>query len=78
MDGSGYGITVCAVIACQTTDIATCGARSETINFDSHWHSLAITGQFPSGDQFFYSPTTLDTIIMPFMVNEFDYAQKSK
>lgn len=70
MDGSGYGVTVCAVIACQTHDIATCGVRNESLSFDQDWHTLHITGQFPIGDQYLYFPTTLDSSIMPFKVNQ--------
>lgn len=76
MDGSGYGVTVCAVIACQTRDIATCGVRNESLSFGHHWHTLQITtGQFPIGDQFLYFPTTLDSSIMPFNVNEIAMSQ---
>lgn len=69
------GVFVCAVLACQTTDVATCGLRNEALNFNHQWHNMEITGTFPSGDQFLYLPSTLDTSIMPFHVNEFDYEQ---
>lgn len=61
MDGDGYGITVCAVIAC--------GVWNGTINFDYEWHVLEITGHFTNGDQFFYFSTTLVSSVMPFIVN---------
>lgn len=76
MDGSEYGITVCAVIACRTGDIASCDVWNEAINVDYEWHALEITGHFPTGDQFLYFPTTLDSSMMPFMVNEFVYDEK--
>ncbi|XP_037050780.1 vanin-like protein 2 [Bradysia coprophila] len=71
MDGSGYGVTVCAVIACQTYDKSTCGVRNESLSFDHDWHTLEITGQFPIGDQYIYFPTTLDSSIMPLKINQF-------
>lgn len=70
MDGSGYGITVCAVVACTTYDKSTCGLRNESLSFDREWHSLQITSTFPTDDHSLYFPTTLDTSIMPFKVNE--------
>lgn len=72
------GVLACAVLACQTSDIATCGVRNESLSFTHQWHTLEINGSFPSGDQFFYLPTSVDTSIMPFAVNEFDYEQKAK
>ncbi len=70
MDGSGYGITVCAVIACQTYDIATCGVRNESLSFDREWHTLEITSNFPADANSLYFPTTLDSSIMPFKLSE--------
>lgn len=67
------GVIACAVIACQTQNIATCGIRNETLEFVHPWTSLEISGSFPHGDQFFYLPTTLDEAVMPFDVDEFDY-----
>lgn len=70
MDGSGYGTMVCAVIACQAQDISTCGVRNETFSFDREWHTLYITSEFPADDHSLYFPTTLDSSIMPFKVNQ--------
>ncbi|KAJ6649866.1 Vanin-like protein 2 [Pseudolycoriella hygida] len=72
-DGSGYGVTVCAVVACLTNDTETCAVRMDSMTFDHRWHSLKISGQFPSGEQYFYLPNTLDSSINPFMVREFVY-----
>lgn len=69
------GVVACAVLACQTTDVATCGVRNETLEFVHNWHSLHISANVPFGDQFFYLPTTLDASIMPFRVEEFDYKE---
>lgn len=70
------GVVACAILACQTDDIATCGVRNESLTFRHQWHTLEITGSFPNGQQFFYLPTSLDTSIMPFTVDEFYYEQK--
>lgn len=67
------GVVACAVLACQSRDIATCGVRNESLAFIHQWYELKITGTFPYGDQFFYLPTTLDSSVMPFRVEEFDY-----
>lgn len=71
------GVIVCAVIACQTNDVATCGVRNESLDFVHQWHKLDISGRFPYGDQYNYMPNTLDSSIMPFGVNEFAYEQKA-
>ncbi|XP_037030768.1 vanin-like protein 1 [Bradysia coprophila] len=69
------GIVVCAVIACQSDDVATCGTRNETLEFAHHFHKLEIFGTFPSGDQYNYMPNTLDSSIMPLGVNEMFFEQ---
>lgn len=70
------GVVACAIIACQTQDIATCGVRNESYAFIHQWNTIEIKGVlFPSGDQFFYLPTSLDQSIMPFNVDEFNYQQ---
>lgn len=71
------GVVVCAVIACQSNHVATCGIRNETLEFVHHWHKLEITGRFPHGDQYNYMPNTLDSSIMPFGVNEIVYEEKA-
>lgn len=75
MDGSGYGVTVCAVISCQTNDIATCGARNESFSFAQSWNTLEISGQFPIGEQYLYFPTTLRSSIMPLNVDQLAISQ---
>ena len=70
------GVIACAVIACHSSDMATCGTRNETLEFVHEWYKLEITGTFPYGEQFFYLPTTLDESVMPFRVEEFQYAQR--
>jgi len=70
------GVVVCAVIACQANNVASCGIRNETFNFATHWHKLEVSGKFPYGNQYNYMPNTLDTSIMPFGVNEINYEQK--
>lgn len=70
------GVVVCAVIACQSDDVATCGVRNETLEFVHHWHKLEIVGKFPYGDQYNYMPNTLDSSIMPFGVNEITFEQR--
>lgn len=69
------GVVACAVLACQTNDVATCGVRNETLDFIHQWYKLEISGVFPHGDQFAYFPTTLDLAIMPLDVNEYSYVQ---
>lgn len=63
----------CAILACQTAEIATCGVRNESLAFAHTFDKIEITGTFPGGDQFFYLPTTLDQSIMPLDVNAFSY-----
>lgn len=70
------GVVVCAVIACQSDDIATCGVRNDTLEFVHRWHKLEIHGSFPYGDQYHYMPNTLDSSIMPFGVTEFVFERK--
>ncbi|KAJ6635920.1 Vanin-like protein 1 [Pseudolycoriella hygida] len=69
------GVIVCAVIACQSDDVATCGVRNETLDFVHHWHNLQICGAIPYGQQYNFMPNTLDASIMPFGVNELSYEQ---
>lgn len=71
------GVVVCAVIACQSNDVSSCGVRNETLEFVHHWHKLEIFGKFPYGDQYNYMPNTLDSSIMPFGVNEIRFEQKT-
>lgn len=71
------GVVACAVLACQTTDVATCGIRNETLQFVHQWHSLHVSANVPFGDQFLYLPTTLDESIMPFRVEEFAYKEST-
>lgn len=71
------GVVACAVLACQSNDVATCGIRDENLEFVHQWHSLHITASVPFGDQFFYLPTTLDESIMPFRVDEFAYKEST-
>lgn len=70
------GVVVCAVIACQSNEVATCGVRNETLEFVHHWHKLEIFGTFPYGDQYNYMPNTLDSSIMPLGVNEIIFERK--
>lgn len=70
------GVYACAVLACQTREVATCGVRNETLEFNYEWYKLVINGVFPYGDQFIYFPTTLDTSIMPFEVNEYSFLER--
>ncbi len=69
------GIVACAVIACQSNDVATCGIRNDSLELAHYWHKLEIFGTFPNGDQFNYMPNTLDSSIMPFEVNEMVFEQ---
>lgn len=71
------GVVACAVIACQSDDVSTCGVRNETLEFVHYWHKLEIFGMFPYGDQYNYMPNTLDSSIMPFGVNEILFEQKT-
>lgn len=70
------GVTACAVLACQTRDIATCGIRNETLEFAYEWYHLEVKGSFPAGEDFFFLPTNLDESVMPFPVREFDYERR--
>lgn len=72
------GVIACAVLACHTKDNATsCGERKANFEFAHSWYRLEVTGTFSYGDQFLYMPTTLDTSIMPFSVNDFEYVQQT-
>lgn len=71
------GVVVCAVIACLSNDVATCGVRNETLEFVHYWRKLEIFGKFPHGDQYNYMPNSLDSSIMPFGVNEIIFEQKT-
>lgn len=66
---------VCAVVACQTTELSTCGVRNESLEFHQQWQSLEIKGLFPFGNNYFDMPSTLDSSLMPFGVKEFSYDQ---
>lgn len=71
------GVVVCAVIACQDNNVASCGTRNETFEFVHHWSRLDISGVFPYGDQYIYMPNTLDSSIIPFGVKEIVYEQET-
>lgn len=71
------GVAACAVLACTTRDVATCGIRNETLEFAYEWYGLEVKGRFPFGDEFFFLPTSLDESIMPFGVAEFDYQRRT-
>lgn len=66
---------VCAVVACQTTEISTCGVRNDSLEFHNQWLSLEIKGLFPIGSNYFDMSSTLDSSLMPFDVKEFSYDQ---
>lgn len=70
------GVVACAVLACQTEDVSTCGVRNETLEFVQEWYRLEITGSFPHDNNFVYMPTTLDPSIIPFGVDEYNFEQK--
>lgn len=72
------GVVACAVLACPTNNVSTCGVRNETVPFVHQWYKLEITGSFPNSEQFIYFPTTLDLSIIPFNVNEYHFDQVTK
>lgn len=71
------GVVACAVLACQSRNVSTCGVRNESLPFIHKWYKLEIKGTFPNSEQFVYFPTTLEPSIMPFEVNEYNFAQRT-
>jgi len=68
------GVIACAIIACPTTEIATCGTRNESLIVAHQWTTIEISGSFPHDDgQYFYMPNSLDTSIMPLAPSQFKY-----
>jgi hypothetical protein len=68
------GVVACAIIACQSRNISTCGVRNEILENNFDWLEIDISGNFPNQDgQFFYLPTTLDTSILPLGPDEFNF-----
>lgn len=70
------GVVVCAIIACQTTNVSTCGVRNESLGNFFVFDEIDIRGELPFDDgQFFYLPTTLDTSILPLSPATFHWNQ---
>jgi Vanin C-terminal domain len=73
------GIIACAIIACQTRNISTCGVRDENLGTFHVFDEIEITGELPYDDgQYFYLPTSLDTSIMPLSPKQFNYNQNTR
>lgn len=73
------GVVACAILACKTNEIATCGIRNEALENVHTWNSIKISGTFPTTNgQFFYLPSTLDTSILPLQPNQFTYETDEK
>lgn len=74
------GVVVCAVIACWSDDLKSCGVRfNDSSNLDGsvRFTRIEVAGTFLYDDQYFILPTQLDTKIMPFGINEFEYVEGS-
>lgn len=65
--GQTYGgMIACAIIACQSEDITTCGTRNTSLVSFYNFQSISIHGSFPiDSRKYLYMPSTLDTSIMP-------------
>ena len=73
------GVVSCTILACQTTNISTCGVRKESLATVHVFDSININGFLPFSDgQFFYLPTSLDTSILPLSPEKFNYVQSTK
>jgi pantetheine hydrolase len=72
-DNVNGAVFACAIIACETDDVTTCGVKDDSLDFGHKWSYMEVTGTFPYGDEFFYMPSSLDESLMPFDVEEFDY-----
>lgn len=73
------GVVVCAIIACQSEDISTCGVRNESLKMRYEFDEIEIRGELPFDDgQFFYLPTSLDTSILPLSPEKFQWNQNTE
>ncbi|KAG5672445.1 hypothetical protein PVAND_002573 [Polypedilum vanderplanki] len=71
------GSVVCTILACQSTNISTCGVRNEELDSIHIWSSIEIDAELPTkDDQFLYLPTSLDTSILPLQPEFFEYETK--
>ena len=74
------GVVVCAIIACGSHDLKSCGVRfNDSSNLDDsvRFTKIEVAGNFTYDDQYFILPTQLDTKIMPFGIHEFEYVEGS-
>jgi Vanin C-terminal domain len=72
------GIIACAIIACQSRNISTCGVRDEDLGTFHIFDEIEIRGDFPYLDgQYFYLPTSLDTSILPLSPDKFRWNQNT-
>jgi hypothetical protein len=73
----GGDIVVCAILACQSKNISTCGMRNEELENIHIWQHIEIKGSFKNAENLFFSPTTLDTSILPLESEQFTYIKNS-
>jgi hypothetical protein len=73
------GVIACAIIACQSTNISTCGVRDEELITAHVFADITISGNLPFDDgQYFYLPTSLDTSILPLNPEKFHWNQNTQ
>lgn len=78
-------VTVCAVLACTGTTLASCGTRFESgvntvpivvFNSIELKETVDLEGSFLGEQKYMVLPTSLDTSILPLEVDEFEYSER--
>ncbi|KAL9702749.1 hypothetical protein quinque_006267 [Culex quinquefasciatus] len=78
-------VTVCAVLACTGTTLASCGTRFESgansvpmvvFNSIELKETVDLEGSFLGEQTYMVLPTSLDTSILPLEVDEFEYSER--